>query len=478
MSRVSSEISLRSCCAAGDLAADDVAGAGAAASLGDLHPRGHLHLVGAGDRVLEVLALLDEAADADHRHRGEQGKGDREADPQPVGKRRAEPLAWVVNMLARLWGTRLQAVPTAPRRSTGSSGRGSRRGSPRSVPAARAAAALRADRRRPLQPHLPGHRRRRPALGAAPAAARQDGSARPTTWPASTASLAALGPTEVPVPPLVGLCEDEAVTGAPFYVMEFVEGPILRGLAEAEDAFPDGGRPPRDRAARRRHAGRDPRRRPRRGRARRPRPQGGLRRPPAAPLAGAVGEVEDARAGGRRPGPRPPRRPHPRAGAGDDRPRRLPPRQHDPHPGRRGRRGGRLGALHARRPARRPRHADGLLARARRRSGRASASPPTSRRASPTREELVARYAERSGRDVSELAFFLALGYWKLAIILEGVYARYAAGAYGQADANLDAVQARWSSASPRLRRRRSGAAAEAAIRGWALTPSARSLRE
>ena len=40
--------------------------------------------------------------------------------------------------------------------------------------------------------------------------------------------------------PVVGLCEDESVNGAPFYVMEFVEGPILRGLAEAE-VFPDEG---------------------------------------------------------------------------------------------------------------------------------------------------------------------------------------------------------------------------------------------
>ena len=39
---------------------------------------------------------------------------------------------------------------------------------------------------------------------------------------------------------MVGLCEDESVNGAPFYVMEFVEGPILRGLAEAE-VFPDEG---------------------------------------------------------------------------------------------------------------------------------------------------------------------------------------------------------------------------------------------
>jgi len=50
----------------------------------------------------------------------------------------------------------------------------------------------------------------------------------------------------------------------------------------------------------------------------------------------------------------------------------------------------------------------------------------------PTREQLAARYAERSGRDIGELDFFVALGYWKLAAILEGVYARHAAGAYGE----------------------------------------------
>ena len=50
--------------------------------------------------------------------------------------------------------------------------------------------------------------------------------------------VSALAATPVPVAPVVGLCEDESVNDAPFYVMEFVEGPILRGLAEAE-AFPD-----------------------------------------------------------------------------------------------------------------------------------------------------------------------------------------------------------------------------------------------
>jgi aminoglycoside phosphotransferase (APT) family kinase protein len=51
-----------------------------------------------------------------------------------------------------------------------------------------------------------------------------------------------------------------------------------------------------------------------------------------------------------------------------------------------------------------------------------------------SREEVKARYAERSGRDLGEIDFFVALGYWKLAIILEGVYARYAEGQYGKTD--------------------------------------------
>ena len=56
----------------------------------------------------------------------------------------------------------------------------------------------------------------------------------------------------------------------------------------------------------------------------------------------------------------------------------------------------------------------------------------------PDRDELRGRYAERSGRDLSELDFFIALGYWKLAIILEGVYARYAAGGYGKVDEGIE----------------------------------------
>jgi len=51
--------------------------------------------------------------------------------------------------------------------------------------------------------------------------------------------IAGLGPTAVPVPPALGLCEDADVIGAPFYVMGFVEGPVLHDRAAAEDAFAD-----------------------------------------------------------------------------------------------------------------------------------------------------------------------------------------------------------------------------------------------
>ena len=39
--------------------------------------------------------------------------------------------------------------------------------------------------------------------------------------------IAALGPTPVPVPAALGLCTNEAVNGAPFYVMGFVDGEVL-----------------------------------------------------------------------------------------------------------------------------------------------------------------------------------------------------------------------------------------------------------
>jgi aminoglycoside phosphotransferase (APT) family kinase protein len=46
--------------------------------------------------------------------------------------------------------------------------------------------------------------------------------------------ISALGPTVVPVPVTFGLCQDEGVNGRPFYVMEFVEGHIVRDAETAE----------------------------------------------------------------------------------------------------------------------------------------------------------------------------------------------------------------------------------------------------
>jgi aminoglycoside phosphotransferase (APT) family kinase protein len=59
---------------------------------------------------------------------------------------------------------------------------------------------------------------------------------------------------------------------------------------------------------------------------------------------------------------------------------------------------------------------------------------PTLAAGFPGRKEVAARYAAACGRDLSEIDYYVALGYWKIAVILEGVYARYRSGAYGHTD--------------------------------------------
>ena len=59
---------------------------------------------------------------------------------------------------------------------------------------------------------------------------------------------------------------------------------------------------------------------------------------------------------------------------------------------------------------------------------------PTTAPGFPDRKEVAARYTARSGRDLAEIDFYVALALWKVAVVLEGVHARYVAGAYGEAD--------------------------------------------
>ena len=70
---------------------------------------------------------------------------------------------------------------------------------------------------------------RRPPLGAVLATAHDMGR--------EFKIISALGPTRVPVPPALGLCTDEAVNGAPFYVMGFVDGHVLVETADSERHF-------------------------------------------------------------------------------------------------------------------------------------------------------------------------------------------------------------------------------------------------
>ena len=51
--------------------------------------------------------------------------------------------------------------------------------------------------------------------------------------------ISAVGKSEVPVPRALGLCADDAVNGAPFYVMDFVEGVVLDSQDKAAAMSPD-----------------------------------------------------------------------------------------------------------------------------------------------------------------------------------------------------------------------------------------------
>ncbi len=244
--------------------------------------------------------------------------------------------------------------------------------------------------------------------------------------------ISALRGTAVPVPPVVGICEDESVNGAPFYVMDFVVGPVLRTRGEAERAFDEAER-------------------------------GVIGRrlvdtlvaihavdPDAAGL-GDLGRKQDYVA----------RQLHRWSGQWEKSKTRELPLVEDVHRRLEARipEQGRATIVHG------DYRLDNLILTG---AGEIAAvvdwelatlgdpladvgmlmvywseegdqlmplfDAPTTAPGFPTRDEIRDRYAERSGRDLSQLDFYVALGCWKLAIILQGVYARYAAGQYGNAD--------------------------------------------
>ena len=64
--------------------------------------------------------------------------------------------------------------------------------------------------------------------------------------------------------------------------------------------------------------------------------------------------------------------------------------------------------------------------------------PPTTAAGFPTRAELADRYARTSGRDLSDLPYYLAFSRWRSACIGEGVLARYTSAVMGEVDFDTD----------------------------------------
>jgi len=70
-------------------------------------------------------------------------------------------------------------------------------------------------------------------------------------------------------------------------------------------------------------------------------------------------------------------------------------------------------------------------------------SNPTLAPGFATRDQLLARYSTHSGRDVDAIPYFVAFSFWRLACILEGVLARHRSGARGDTTADLDSFRRR-----------------------------------
>lgn len=61
----------------------------------------------------------------------------------------------------------------------------------------------------------------------------------------------------------------------------------------------------------------------------------------------------------------------------------------------------------------------------------------------PSRESLAVRYADRTGCDLSKLDFYTGFNWWKSAMILHGVYARYVMGKKSAEGVDIDDIRMR-----------------------------------
>ncbi len=252
--------------------------------------------------------------------------------------------------------------------------------------------------------------------------------------------ISALGPTPVPVAPAIGLCTDEDVNGAPFYVMGFVEGTVVRDANTALTALDEAGR---------RRAGES-----------------------IADVMAEIHAVDVDAVGlgdlGKREGyiARQLKRWYGQFQQSNELTQRPVPLVHEVHDVLASRIPPQEGAAIV--------HGDYRLDNCMLADdGRIAAvldweictlgdpladagllmvywneaddphatllTAPTTVEGFPSRADLLERYAAKSGRDLSAIDFYVAFGYWKLACIVEGVYARYAHGAMGKPAAGFEA---------------------------------------
>ena len=61
----------------------------------------------------------------------------------------------------------------------------------------------------------------------------------------------------------------------------------------------------------------------------------------------------------------------------------------------------------------------------------------------PSRTHLAERYAERTGRDLSNLNYYVGFNRWKTACIVHGVYARYMEGKKSTEGVDLETLRMR-----------------------------------